>query len=204
MKSDFRSAHPLPQFFLVSLGLLSSIAVIACDQPPDPNMPPVIDDTYNITELANFIAASPNAVEEAQVYRMKGSWESFSASGDPLGKLYAAIAPLGQFTMKKIALDFSPVTGGNIADSPAGVVRSYKAVLRAVTFPEGIQTIGAYSFNGCANLNEITFSGGAPPAIAGTAFTGIANPVTIHIPAGTTTAYNTIRALFSGALFLEE
>jgi hypothetical protein len=63
-----------------------------------------------------------------------------------------------------------------------------------------MQTIGAYAFYGCSNLQAITFTGAAPPAIATTAFTNIHNPVSLWIPAGTEANYGTITTAFPGGI----
>ncbi|GHV75487.1 hypothetical protein AGMMS49942_03080 [Spirochaetia bacterium] len=183
--------------------LCAVILLLGCDDsPPDPNMPVVVDDTLNITQLTELISTAPAAIDETVYYRMKGSWESFAALDDPLGKLYAAIAPLGRFTAKTIRLDFSLVTGRNIADGTyaAASSRSYKGVLAGVKFPDDMQTIGAYAFYECVNLSELTFAGAAPPAIAPTAFTDIHNPVQVWIPEGAAANYAAFTTTIPGVI----
>jgi hypothetical protein len=170
-------------------------------------MPQETDDTLNITELAGKIAAGPGDFDVSGYVALRGSWESFAGSAgagapydDPLGKLYAALAPLGQHTTKKISLDFTRVTGRNIADGapvlPA--VRTYKDVLRAVKLPEDMGRIGAFAFTGCASLDTLVFTGDAPPEIGGDAFAGIKSPLTLEVPAGAEGDYQTLIDILEG------
>jgi hypothetical protein len=189
-------------FFPLITYLLSLITLfIACDQ-PDPNMPQVVDDTLNITELTNAIAAGPGDFDVSGYVKLRGSWESFAgaagvvaANDDPLGKLYAAIAPLQQQANKTIMLDLSRVSGGNIADTPYVALsgRSYKTAIRAIKLPADMISIGGYSFNGCGNLETITFTANTPPTIPVSALTGVSANLTLEVPPGMESHYAALK-----------
>jgi hypothetical protein len=184
--------------------LATLIAFVACEPPPDPNVPQVADDTLNIVALASRISSGPADFDVAEFIKLRGSWESFSsyvgevsAYDDTLGKLYAAIAPLGQFTTKTVKLDFAGVTGRNIADSSldAANSRGYKNTLAAVRLPADMVRIGDYAFAGCAKLERIVFLGSAPPLVGSKALDGIGKDgVTLVVPKGAESAFESLKA----------
>jgi hypothetical protein len=155
----------------------------------------------NITQLKESLASSPASFDDTQYVKLKGSWESFEntndpAGYDPVGNLYDAIAPLGTFTAKKIMLDFTKVNGQNIKVSTHSIAasRASKNVIKAVRFPEDMETIGDYSFFGCASLDTITFTSAVPPAMGVSSFRNINNTVTIYVPLGTTDNYLSLQS----------
>lgn len=181
-----------------------SFFIIACDTPPDPNVPSVVDDTMNIVALQSRISSGPADFDVTDYVKLRGSWESFSSSvgevsayADPLGKLYYAIAPLGQFTAKTIKLDLSRVTGSAVADGvrDAAGSRSYKNVLAALKLPADMTRIGAYSFAGCAKLERIVFLGSGPPLLGEKALDGIGEDgLMLVVPRGTESAFQGLKA----------
>jgi hypothetical protein len=183
--------------FPLTFSLYCSLLITNCslDEPPDPNVPQIIDDTMNITQLNELLHAAPNSFDGTQYVKLKGSWESFEKTDDPLGNLYDAIAPLGTFTAKKIMLDFTKVNGQNIKGSTLSMAnsRASKNVIKAVRFPEDMETIGDYSFYGCASLDTITFTAAVPPTIGVSSFRNINNTVTIYVPLGTTDNYLSLK-----------
>jgi hypothetical protein len=182
-----------------------AVLLIGCkDEPPDPNLFQPVDDTLNITQLSTGIASAPADFDVSDYIKLRGSWESFSSFvgevspyADPLGKVYYAISPLGQFTTKTIKLDFSRITGRNIANSgrEAADSRGYKTVLAAIRLPADIERIGDRAFNGCANLTRIVFLGRAPPLLGSYALSGISvdKELIIVVPPGTEGAYQSFK-----------
>jgi hypothetical protein len=199
-KARSLTSYLLPFTFILHCSFL--IANCSLDSPPDPNVEQPVDDTLNITTLTDAIAENPKSFDVSLFIKMKGSWESFgdTASGDPLGKLYAAIAPLeSQGTGKKIKLDFSLVNGSNITDTPYGQplwARSFKGALQAVIMPPTLLSIGAYSFYRCTGLETIIFSAESPPVISPTALEGV-GALILEVPAGSKSAYE---AAYSGLI----
>jgi hypothetical protein len=179
------------------------------DEPPDPNVPQIIDDTMNITQLHELLHSAPANFDDTKYVKLKGSWESLENTNDPLGNLYDAIAPLGDYTTKKIMLDFTKMDGRNIKDGSLSIAntRTFKNVIKAVRFPEDMETIGDYAFFGCESLDTITFSASVPPAIGVSSFRNINNTVTIYVPLGTTDNYLSLKSTLQSngaAVTLEE
>jgi len=199
-----KRAAPFFVFFLL-------IALLQCgfDEPPDPN-PPYIppDTTVNVEELEALLAnETENELDLDDYVVMRGSWESFeSAEGeflypqaDPLGKLYHAIAPLGN-AGKTIMLDFSKVNGQNIKRSDVSIVYNNwrkpggkPPALKAIILPKDMGRIGEYSFYQCDKLSTVTFLSDKPPVIPSSAFERSNNQeLTFIIPAGTQDNYQAL------------
>ena len=64
--------------------------------------------------------------------------------------------------------------------------------LTAVTIPSSVTSIGTEAFDGCSALSSVTFEGDTPPATIGTPlFYGTASDLRIVVPAGSVDAYRT-------------
>jgi hypothetical protein len=198
-KQSPHSLFPVPRSLFFALFIIHcSLLIINCsfDSPPDPNVEQPVDDTMNITQLKELLASSPASFDDTKYVKLKGSWESFENTTDPLGNLYDAIAPLGSFTTKKIMLDFTKVNGQNIKDGTLSIANSRgdnKTIIKAVIFPEDMETIGDYSFFGCTSLDTITFTASAPPDIGAASFRNINSTVTIYVLVGTTDNYLSLK-----------
>ena len=64
--------------------------------------------------------------------------------------------------------------------------------LTAVTIPSSVTSIGTEAFDGCSALSSVTFEGDTPPATIGTPlFYGTSSDLRIVVPAGSVDAYKT-------------
>jgi hypothetical protein len=187
----------LKQFGFTGL-LMLSLLFAACDQPPDPDMPRPVRDAYNITEFADAILAG---LDVSGYIKLEGSWESFASPTDPLGKLYTAVSPLYNID-KKIKLDFTKVTGSNIAVTGyvTANTRGGKTVIEAIKLPAEMTRIGEYSFWDCSNLELIVFNGNMPPEIPVSALTGVHSPLTLLVPNGMGSNYAALKANLEGVI----
>ncbi len=164
---------------------------------------PPVDIIVNNHQTGNLYDEVLAALEAAGVPNRAEKVRSLKLTGGSLNEDdWSIVSFLGT---AMLSVDLS----GTSSQSIPGHIFSMFGIMTDISLPIGLQSIGASSFAGCADLADITLPSPVPPTVGDNAFDGVPAGATVRVPYGSAAAYravndgNTADTLWYGLTIVE-